>query len=286
MGNRTALPLELRLKMLDAVLDLMTRSGMSESTIRETFETCLVRLNERASNPAQEKDCALGIGNENICAELLRLWHRDERFIDREAKPRPLPLARGRNNLLSVIRRLDRTADAAEILREMRAVRLIRRTARGKYLPTSESAIVGQLHPLAIDHIAKLVVRLVSTVSRNLDQSNNSLRLIERHVYAPDLNWSEREAFAEFARQQGMAYLESVDNWLERRRLRRTAAQVRQSKKEVSASVHLFAYLGDDEGVDSLRAAGSDARPPRARSRTAPRTSRAKRSTPAREARA
>jgi hypothetical protein len=286
MGMRMALPLNLRLKMLDAVSNFMARSGMSEATIRESFETCLARLQERMANPAPVANDKLGIGNENICAELLRVWHRDERYIDREAKPRPLPLSSGRGNLLSMIRRIDRTADAAEVLREMRFVRLIRKTSGGKYLPTSEVAIVGKLHPLALDHIAKLLVRLVSTVSRNVTPSSKSLRLIERHVYVPDLDWSERKAFADFARKQGMVYLQSVDNWLEHRRICRTSPNKIPAPKEVAASVHLFAYLGDDEGIKSLRASSPKKRTPRAASQVLPRASRPRRPRSARAARA
>jgi len=286
MANRIALPIPLRLKMLDSVLDFMNRSGMSESTIRESFETCLADLTRRQSDPTMQRSNSLSTGNENVSAELLRIWHRDGRYIDGEAKPRPLFLSRGRNNLRSIIRRLDPKLDAAEVLREMKAVRLIRKTTSGKYLPNSESAIVSKLHPLAIDHIAKLVIRLVSTVSRNVDQSSNPLRLIERHAYAPDLNWSEREAFAQFTRIQGMAYLESVDNWLARRRSHRATSKEIKNTKGIAASVHLFAYLGDDEAIDPLRVPGASALALTAKPKVTPGYARKKRATPAREARA
>ncbi len=215
------------------------------------------------------------------------MWHRDSRYIDYDARPRALFLTKGRNNLRATIRRLDPAADATEILREMKAVKLIRKIANGRYLPTSESAIVNRMHPLAADHIAKLVIRLVSTVSRNIEPTGASLPLIERHAYAPDLNQTEREAFAEFTRSQGMTYLESVDNWLEQRRVRRAGPRVRRSAKGVAASVHLFAYLGDGDTDSAHR---TRRRTPRRSAdgiegKTTP-TPRPKRSVPAREARA
>lgn len=60
----------------------------------------------------------------------------------------------------------------------------------------------------------------------------------------PDLDLAERTAFAEFTRIQGMAYLQSVDDWLQQRRVRRKVKL--QRKRGVAASVHLVAYLGDE----------------------------------------
>jgi hypothetical protein len=225
----------------------MRASGVHDQMIRDAFDACMDRPKRRSPKHTQRGHDGLQVGNENLIADLLRLWHRDERYLDLEANPRPLPMSKGRKNLRAMIRQLDPTADALEILQEMRSVGLISRQANAKYLPTSESAIVGKLHPLAMDHIAKLVIRLVSTVLRNVDSSERTLRLIERHAYAPDLDAEEAKAFAEFTRSQGMTYLESVDNWLEKRRIRRTKPLIRSQKSGVAASVHLFAYLGDNE---------------------------------------
>jgi hypothetical protein len=245
--NNFALPPHLCLAMLGSVLEFMYKTGVKESEIRDAFKRSLPNIFGRPSGRRLWQLGGLGIGHENIIAEVLRLWHRDDRYIDGEAKPKPLFLTKGRNNLRATIKRLSAFANATEILRDMKAVKLIRRTSKGRYLPTSETAIVSSLHPLATDHIAKLVIRLVSTVSRNVDPTGASLPLIERHVYTPDLNPAERKAFAEFTRIQGMAYLEAVDNWLEQRRVRRMAPASRRTVAGIAASVHLFAYLGDRE---------------------------------------
>jgi hypothetical protein len=250
LNKRSVHPQDLHLKMLNSVLQFMRGAGVSKSLIRAAFEKSLRLLGETKTGAASRSD-GLRTGNENLSAELLRMWHRDGRYIDDDANPKPLSLTKGRNNLSGAILRIDPEADAEKVLGEMKAVKLIRRTACGKYLPTSEAAIVSRLHPLATDHIAKLVIRLVSTVSRNLDPAG-SLPLIERHAYAPDLSRAERKAFAEFTRAQGMAYLESVDNWLQQRRVNPPSERARRRSKGVSASVHVFAYLGDDDAKSTL----------------------------------
>jgi hypothetical protein len=197
-------------------------------------------------------------------------------------------LTRGRNSLRSAIGRIDPTADARVVLRGMKKAGLIRRTSNGRYLPTSEAAIIDQLHPVSVEHVTRLVSRLISTVGRNMDPSRQSLSLIDRHAYTTDLKPTERRAFADFTRAHGMACLESVDDWLEQRRVSRSPiSAARPRKKEgLAAGVYLFAYLGDDEGIESLRASGSKPRTPRAGPRALPRTSRSRKPTLARAARA
>ncbi len=181
-------------------------------------------------------------------------------------------LSSGRNSLISLITRLDPSADPHSEVESMRSVGLLRRLPNGKYVPTAESVKIDRLHPLAIEHVAKSLIRLVTTVCRNTDPRRQSIPLIERYAYVPDLSKAEAKAFAEFTRAQGMAYLESVDDWLEQRRVGRLPARsARPSRVGVTAGVHLVAYLGD--GAANLLV-----------SRTAKITK--KRATPSREARA
>jgi hypothetical protein len=243
--NISNISMQLHFQMLASVLEFMGRSGVEESLIRDAVDKGIARFQNLKTNGMRSQQDDLRMGGENISAQLLRIWHRDGRYIDRDAKPRPLFLSKGRNSLRKIVKRLDPSTDAMGILREMRSVGLIRKVSSGKYLPTSESAIVGQLHPLAVEHVAKLVIRLVSTVGRNLDPTGNALPLIERHAYAPNLNAADSAAFAEFTRAQGMAYLESVDDWLEHHKVREATSEDSIGATAVAASVHLFAYLGD-----------------------------------------
>ncbi len=246
MKKITVLSMQLHFQMLASVLEFMGRSGVAESLIRDAVDKGIARFQNLKKGAAQSSHDDIRMGSENVSAQLLRIWHRDGRYIDRDAKPRPLFLFKGRNSLRAAVKKLDRSADATKILREMRSVGLIRKTSAGKYLPTSESAIVGRLHPLAVEHVAKLVIRLVSTVGRNLDPTGSALPLIERHAYAPNLNVADSSAFAEFTRVQGMAYLKSVDDWLEHHKVGEISSDSGVSAAAVAASVHLFAYLGDD----------------------------------------
>jgi hypothetical protein len=158
------------------------------------------------------------------------------------------------HSLAAAIKRIDPSADAQSVVDSMQTAGLIRRTTKGTYLPNAESAIVDHLHPLLVEHVTKLISRLVSTVSRNIDPTGRSLTLIDRHAYTADLSRSEREAFADFTRSHGMAYLQSIDDWLERKKASRlqrgrVRSTVKSAPDGVDAGVYLFAYIGDEEAT-------------------------------------
>jgi hypothetical protein len=246
--------------LFGAVLEFMSRCGAAEDAIRESFEKSVIDLRDWKVKDRLGRGSGQGVQTQNLPALLLRAWHRDARYIDHEANPLPLPLSRGRNNLSTVIRRIDPSANTFEILRSMKAVGLIRRTSRGRYIPTSEAAIVDQLHPLLIEHVTKLVSRLIGTISRNTTSKRDSISLIDRHAYTASLNPVDRAAFAEFSRSQGMAYLESIDDWLAQRQVRQLAASRSTKARGIAAGVYLFAYLGDNDEGDTDHVPGGASR--------------------------
>lgn len=230
-------------KLVQSVLDFLVKSGMTAAEVRSIISECLPSQDSTKAAPRKTLGESHRVGNGNVSAEVMRIWHRDSRFLDREANPRPLQLNRGSNCLVALVRKLDPAGDPMNSISVMRAVGLIRRLSDGRYVPTAESVKIDHLHPLAIEHIAKSVVRLVSTVCGNTDPSRKSIPLIERYAYAPDMSKKEAAAFAEFTRNQGMAYLEAVDDWLEQRRVK-VKTPIRRNTS-VAAGVHLFAYMDD-----------------------------------------
>jgi len=240
-------------KLVQSVIGFLVRSGMSAAEVRTILSECLSKEGLATTFSMSPTADAQKVGNGDVSAEVMRIWHRDSRFLDQEANPRPLQLNRGANSLIGLVKKLDPSGDAMRSIGVMRSVGLIRRRPDGRYMPTAESVKIDHLHPLAIEHIAKSVVRLVATVCRNTDPRRRAMPLVERYAYAPDMSRKEAMAFAEFTRNQGMAYLESVDDWLEQRRIRSSSAPSRRGKNaSVAAGVHLFAYI-DDYGSTMTR---------------------------------
>lgn len=242
------LPLSRKLQMsfLGAVIEFMARIGIPEKDIRSSFETGMARARESVSTVDNPGADAKYRADGDVSAYLLRLWCRDQRLMDSiKLTPRPLPLLKGKDNLRSLIASLDPSVDAVEVIRAMQAARLIRRVANGRYLPTDDGAIFSSLHPWAIEHTAKSVIRLVSTVYRNASGTSGEPPLLERYSYVPDLDPVNRRAFAEFTRLQGLTYLQAVDDWLEQSRVRSPRRALRKGVKGITAGVHLITYLGE-----------------------------------------
>lgn len=246
MSATSKLPKELQTRLLQSVLEFLAMAGASESSIRNSFEKGLLWSRSfRGVGPISKSD-GLYQKSGDISAQLLRIWHRDSRYVSaRDLSPRPLPLSKGRNCLRRLVERLDPDVDPMEILRNLKQVGLIRRNKDGRYLPTASATVIPRLHPWATEHAAKSVIRLVSTVFRNASREADDPPLLERYSYVPDLPPEERKVFAEFSRSQGQAYLDTIDDWLEQRRAQKMRSGRRKPRRGVPAGVHVITYLGD-----------------------------------------
>lgn len=246
MAEKRPFARKLQTSFLSSVIEFMVRVGVSEREIRASFELGVIRARRLACPASSECVDAQYRADGDASAYLLRLWNRDERLVDPVTlAPRPLPLLRGKNNLRSLIASLDSGVDPLRVLNAMKGARLIRRVSSGRYVPTDDGAIFSSLHPWAIEHTAKSVIRLVNTVYRNAGGSAEQPRLLERYSYVPDLDPSNRRAFAEFSRTQGLNYLQAIDDWLERKRVHKSRRATRSAAKGVAAGVHLITYLDE-----------------------------------------
>jgi Family of unknown function (DUF6502) len=246
MKSKSAVPPTLMHDLLASVVYFMSRSGMESERIERSFKGSIKAAQARGY--AVSKPTSPDIGSDTVAGAVLRAWHRDNAYIDDEAKPIPLKLTGRPRSLAALVRRQDSKCDAMVLAEDMLAVGLIRKSRGGTYLPTTESATIRQLHPLLIDHVAKSVMRLVETVYRNTDPLISSTPMIERYAHVPDLDPADAKEFAAFAQQQGAAYLAAIDDWLETRRVQSGAGKKRRSRTRVAAGVHLVAYLGDQPG--------------------------------------
>ncbi|MDR2215015.1 MAG: hypothetical protein LBE59_04145 [Nevskiaceae bacterium] len=231
---------ELMSALLDKIVGFMLRSGVSGVDVRRMLAdaaavTCAMRKTQ----------VALPTGFDFSTAAAIKLWHSDPRYLTAEAKPRSLALRGKAPSVESLIRKAC-AGDHQQVLSALLSSRMLRRTRGGKYLPAEECAIVQGLHPIAIEHVTKTVIRLVETAMRNTAAQPRDVALIERFALVPDLDVREARAFAEFTQRQGVAYLQAVDDWLEGRRKARRPDNPRLHRSTTGAGVHLFAYIGDD----------------------------------------
>jgi hypothetical protein len=122
----------------------------------------------------------------------------------------------------------------------MRQLGLIERIGRARYRPLGSVAIIQQLAPELIQHVAGSIRRLLHTVQYNVKSGGKSPPLIERAASVLDLPATEVPEFRRFTHQQAKTFLANVDDWLENHRAKGKEGR-RSSVK--SAGVHVYAYL-------------------------------------------
>lgn len=246
MRNEKELQRQLLCHLLSSVLYFMKQSGMSVRQVEAALAESVGRI-KVASNPSEWlRRSAPRLGDETVESAVLRLWHRVPRYINAEADPIPLRLYGRVPSVESLVRMQGIAMDPRLVIKGLRSAGLIRSAGRGRYLPCADTATIGHLHPISVEHVAKSVMRMLGTVLRNTDKRRSRSPLLERSARVPDLDLASAREFAKFTRRQGLAYLQAVDDWLEARRVNAKKGGSGSRKRSIGAGVHLYAYMGND----------------------------------------
>jgi hypothetical protein len=243
MKGSNSIPKELMDSLVLSIVSFMNKTGMPPAEIESSFQTGIRDLSTRLAkgNKGRPK-ASTSIGCDTIAGAVLRAWHRDPAYLDELANPIPLSMSGQRKSLASLVKSQDPDADLGSLINEMYRTGLIKKFGDLRYLPRTSAATISQMHPFAVDHVVKTVLRLVETVTGNMRLVDSNHSLVERYAHIPDLDATEARAFSEFSRQQGTACLEAIEDWLEARRKGKPRAK--SSKRgSLSAGMHVFAYL-------------------------------------------
>ena len=229
--------------VLTAVLEHLAAIGAR----REQMEASIKEILESSRNSGRR--------HHSVHAAVLLRWHRDLDLLGEDARPKPLALSGRWPSVVSLIRRVSKKEDVTETVAAMKDLGLIQRTKSGKFLPVSDRATIGSLHPVLIEHVANSLNRLLRTVRYNVSRGREEESLIERYTHLPSLRVRDVAAFKRFSQQQGSAFLSSVEDWLQARN-----ATLKSHRKGVSAGVHLIAFVDRPEMRRSNRATASRSR--------------------------
>ncbi len=224
MSGAKRIPRRLQASLLEGVFEVLMEAGATIEDIQAGVDTCLSDLRRRRRGSRKAKSGAyLQCGD--LSADLMRLWHRDEKYLDADvARPKPLHLRRGKESIREMIRSLDPQVNVANVESFLISSGLIKKQSDGRFLP-------------------------VRTIRRNSSLGAGKGTLIERFAYVSDLQRDEIDAFCNFTKAQGHSYLQVVDDWMEQRRMRPRKSSRAKQGRGVLAGVQVIAYLGDGLGV-------------------------------------
>jgi hypothetical protein len=224
-------------KVLASVVDFLVAAGADDRQIAEIVERRLAHLRKTAGSPRPR---LRGRGDDTVAAAVLHRWHRESALIDDNAMPRPLSLFGKVESIEALVRSEKPQRSARTIVADMKSLGLLRAAGANKYLPRARVATIDTMHPVLIEHVSKSLMRLLETVHANTNRRANQPPLIERFTHIPDLPIAKLNEFRQFSQEHGSAFLASVDDWLESRRVRNRKSS---SGKGAAAGVHVYAYV-------------------------------------------
>lgn len=174
-------------------------------------------------------------------SKVLHAWHEDRRFLDADAKPRPLRL-KGPENSIEYAARIARVrVPYGRLLQSLVDQRLIRHVGSSRYLPTKSVAKLVGDGPEVTGYVGQSILQLIQTLESNRKANRANQPLLERAAIVDDLSPAEAAAFRRFSGEQGNAFIANANSWLESRR---QASKRHGSKRRgLTAGVHVFAFV-------------------------------------------
>lgn len=225
---------------LVSIFGLMLRSGIKPNDLLAICTRALKQAEARARLGRMGES-----GGLTSAALVLDAWHRDRRYMNAKAVPRPVRLLGAAPSVEALIRLQQGRENAAQVARRLKQLRLVVPCGRGLYRPSSDVAVLSGNDPLIVQHAVRALSTLLDTVGKNVDQSRHFAPLIERVAEVPDLPRKHVAAFQKFTQVQGRTFLRTVNDWLESRRARGSAR--RGTNGSVRAGIHTYAYIASRE---------------------------------------
>lgn len=171
------------------------------------------------------------------------IWQRTSRYLGDDGHPIPIPARGPAPSIQSLFREVGRASYFERGLRHLVRVKRIKKLPNNRYMPCSEMTLVERLTPEMVNLLNQTIHWLVSTVLHNTSlRDRKAIRLIERVATVPDLPAKQARAFKIFAREQGAALINTVNEWLESRRGHVKARTV-GSAENFTAGLHVFAFV-------------------------------------------
>jgi hypothetical protein len=208
----------------------------------------LDKLIKESQRKALKRAASMGLRTKrgvdfDVLGHVIYLWQRTPNYLDDSGTPKAIPAFGQAPSIESLFRDVKRATYLKRGIDDLLSLKRIRRTSRGRFVPCSEVTIVPGLTPELVELLTQTINRLVATVLHNTSQRDGgTVRLVERVTTVPDLPSKQLRAFKIFAREQGGALINTMNEWLESRRGSRKARAPRTSKHS-TAGLHVFAFV-------------------------------------------
>jgi hypothetical protein len=226
-------------RLLKSVASLLLRTGPTKLELLKLLTIALDELSDlnTESSPwlSDDGDLDYSIG------DVIQAWHRQPRFMDEKATPLPLPLLGEKLSVQALVKEFCPTLDSTDVVKEMLKSGLLKRSGKGKYVPSKLQVIYRGAHPLTLINACRTAIRFMGTIDHNVNSRDKDSLYVERVTHVTRLPSDKLRAFLDLAAQQSKLLMTTTNDWLESNS-DPPGTTKRPKSKHVEAGIHVFTF--------------------------------------------
>jgi hypothetical protein len=221
--------------------------GMTQAAAQASFAAAFRRALKESS--ARRFD---HIGHPTRYADIVALWTRDQRFLDRDGRPKLLHMG-GKRGFSTLVRESSPNSDPNAVLSVFLRYGNVKKTRTGCYELVRPFFFSTRQNSMAFEPMAYFLSDASMTLGRILRRTRRSRgpEVFWRKVESVDLADVHAKEFIEYVRERSLTFLEEVDDWLEAHRAARKNRGGRVAMRRIGLG--LFSIYSEPE---SSKAAG------------------------------
>jgi len=175
--------------------------------------------------------------------EVMCRWRRDSRFLDDQGLPVSLPQSGGEDSFVGLCRAAQVKSDVERLVHTLTEFGAVEIAEDGRITPLTPTFILGRgAAGVAVDGLLKQIAGFLRVVDHNTEVESRSLPRFER-ICTVAIADELLPVFERTVRERGQEFIDGLDEWLERHRSVKSAAN---SYSEVGAGAY-FVDLGKVE---------------------------------------
>jgi hypothetical protein len=216
--------------LLSATLGFLRRNDIPRKLVVESISESFGPKRSRA-NQSQYRRL---VRHYEEMGMVMATWFSLPRFLDRESRPLPLTLRRGRLSVKALVKASRVTILPATAIALMRRSLSVRFDASGNVVALRPEFVLPNFE---VPRAALVIERYLDTLIRNSSpRRGKTILLLERNCHVPQINLRTIKPILRDIKGRGAAFIRAVDGDIEGRRARRTSRNVGEM------SVHIFAW--------------------------------------------
>jgi hypothetical protein len=223
------------LEAIERFVRVLARCGGAPGDILRAFSRACRRIPKHLSQREGRAQREL-----SDASHILTMWFSDPLYLDREGAPIRLLFQGAAPSLHALIRRIDPSLKAEEVLRYLLRTKAVQRIG-SRYAPRSRVlSLRGSQGPDSFRNLRSLV-GILRTLEHNMKPKSEVPSWFEYFAENPRFPVSARGAFDKHLDELGMEFLHALDTEMHRRELRRQPGE-----RTVRMGVGIYRFEDDE----------------------------------------